>query len=604
MSGETSVRVTRMVVSSNTEELQVPSLLDRRWKEIKTAIFNLSKFYTKEDLVLELIKLRERHTSAPTLNEITNFTGFDIAIHSVMGWTWDQVKENRSIEFDASEIGKLGAELMVVHMLKESIRHGLLSWEDNVLKETERGEIHFNALNSFNVDITGSRMDIVRKRFSQGRLNKTQRRMDPVNRIPSAKRLYWDNSILMLLRAPLPFYRSMQLLSPQDQEYLLKFHSKLISITESKTDGILKVRLKKDAIATRILKNLVPDENSDDRRPKFVCCMLTKSNEKGKVEFTIGIGALTMFIMFLLGFNREHLDEKARRAEIAVKDIIEHSGYFRVVESNTVVTEDNGEVITEIDLIAQSKINPEDWVTFEVKDFSFWKGWIFGSGSEMRKEYYIKAEQKIEVKENFIKQKHECEKITSAIVTSIPEPINQIGNVKLVYLSDLSEFLAKMAKVEHSPRKKHLGSNFLIRYFERLQSDAFHADELSQKITEIKIEAQKIKEEMDLLKAEYDKIRDTYKMLTSEQETLVIEEKLTRKRLVKDTGERHYAIEKELEDVRAKLTKSKRDKKIKADILRAHKEKYQNKLNEYRKLEESASRVEKTRDRYLSPRLF
>ncbi|MHA2100055.1 MAG: hypothetical protein ACW99A_15375, partial [Candidatus Kariarchaeaceae archaeon] len=226
-------------------ELNQPLLLDRRWKEIKTAMFNLVKFHQKVDLVIELIRLREKYTSAPTLSEITNFTGFDVAIHTVNNWDWEQLNDNRSIEFDANEIGKFGAELMVVHTLRESLKYNLLDWDGKKLEETEIGKLHFSALNSFNVDITGSRIDIARKRFSQGRLNKQQRKMDPINRIPSVKRLYWDNSILMLLRSPLPFYKAMQNFTEGEREYLIKLHSQLISKTENQTMGVIRVRLKK-----------------------------------------------------------------------------------------------------------------------------------------------------------------------------------------------------------------------------------------------------------------------------------------------------------------------------------------------------------------------
>ncbi len=584
-------------------ELNQPSLLDRRWRDVKTSMFNLVKYHSKNDLVLELIKLREKYTSAPTLSEITNFTGFDVAIHTVNNWTWNQIEENRSIEFDANEIGKYGAELMVVHTLRESLRNGLLNWNGQELSETERGILHFSALNSFNVDITGSRIDIAKKRFSQGRLNKQQRKMDPINRIPSVKRLYWDNSILMLLRSPLPFYKAMQNFSDKERGYLLKLHSQLIAKTENQTMGVIRVRLNKGSKAATILHKLTTPQRSNDRRPQFVGCIEINLKKHDKVDFKIGIGALTMFVMFLLGFDRDHLDEKANRAETAVKDIIEHFGYYKVIESNVDVIQEAGEVITEIDIIAQSKID-NTWITFEVKDFSFWRGWIWGQGADQRKEYYVKAIEKLSVKEDFICEKYSCNEVTSIIVTSIPEPFSVLEKTQFVYLSDLNETLARLSGTNYTPRKRHQSSNFLVRYFERLHTDYQQSDNLQNPLDEISVEIKSMKNKMQSQKDEYDSVRQTYQMLISEHDTLKLEEKLISKRIIKDTGEKHYHLESELGDTRAKISRSNKNINIRAEILRDLKLKYQQSLQALKKTEKEKEKIGKSRERLLNSRLF
>lgn len=584
-------------------ELILPSLLDRRWRDIKTGIFNLVKYHSKVDLVLELIKLRERYTSAPTLSEITNFTGFDVAIHTVNNWTWNRIDENRSIEFDANEIGKYGAELMVVHTLRESLRNNLLDWDGNKLSETERGTLHFSALNSFNVDITGSRIDIAKKRFSQGRLNKQQRKMDPINRIPSVKRLYWDNSILMLLRSPLPFYKAMQNFTDKEREYLLKLHSQLITKTENQSMGVIRVRLKKGSKAANILHKLTTPQRSNDRRPQFVGCVEVSLKNKEKVDFKIGIGALTMFVMFLLGFDRDHLDEKAKRAETAVKDIIEHFGYYKVIESNVDVIQEAGEVITEIDIIAQSKLD-NTWITFEVKDFSFWRGWIWGQGADQRKEYYVKAIEKLEVKEEFICKKYSCKEVTSIIVTSIPEPFSMLEKTQFVYLSDLNETLARLSGTKYTPRKRHQSSNFLIRYFERLHTDYSQSDNLQKPLNDISIEINELREKMLDQKDEYDGVRQTYQMLISEHDTLKLEEKLISKRIIKDTGEKHYHLESELNETRTKISRSNKNINIRAEILRDLKLNYQQSFQALKKIEKEKEKIGKSRERLLNSRLF
>jgi hypothetical protein len=396
----------------------------------------------------------------------------------------------------------------------------------------------------------------------------------------------------------------MQNFTEKEREYLIKLHSQLISKTENQTMGLIRVRLKKSSKAAEILRKLTTPKRSNDRRPQFVGCVeVNLVNIKDKVDFKIGIGALTMFVMFLLGFDKDHLDEKAKRAEVAVKDIIEHFGYYKVIESNVDVIQEEGEVITEIDIIAQSKID-NTWVTFEVKDFSFWRGWIWGQGADQRKEYYLKAIEKLTVKEEFICQKYSCNEVTSIIVTSIPEPFNKLENVQFVYLSDLNETLAKLSGTNYTPRKKHQSSNFLIRYFERLHSDYRQSDGFDKALNEILSEIDKIRENMNLQKEEYEKVRSTYKMLISEHDTLILEQKLITKRLVKDKGEKHYHLENELNDVKQKIRGSNKNKKIRAEILRELKSKYQQSLLELKKKEKEEERIEKTRERLLNSRLF
>jgi hypothetical protein len=368
--------------------------------------------------------------------------------------------------------------------------------------------------------------------------------------------------------------------------------------------GVIRVRLKKTSKAAGILRKLTTPKRSNDRRPQFVSCVeVNLVNIKEKVDFKIGIGALTMFVMFLLGFDKDHLDEKAQRAEIAVKDIIEHFGYYKVVESNVDVIQEEGEVITEIDIIAQSKID-NTWVTFEVKDFSFWRGWIWGQGADQRKEYYFKAIEKLSIKEDFICEKYSCNEVTSIIVTSIPEPFTKLENVQFVYLSDLNEILAKLSGKNYTPRKKHQSSNFLIRYFERLHADYRQSDELQGPLQEILKGIEKIKDLMHSQKDEYEKVRSTYKMLISEHDTLILEQKLITKRLVKDKGEKHYHLESELNEVKQKINRSNKNKKIRAEILRDLKSKYQQSLLELKKIEKEEEKIEKTKERLLNSRLF
>jgi hypothetical protein len=585
--------------------LEFPLLLDRRWREIKTSMYKLVQHHSRDDLLQALLQLRESHTTAPTLSEITYFTGYDVAIHTMQRWDWEVQSKNLNLEADAQEIGKYGAELMVVHTIRESIRNELLVWDGQELQETPRGIKHFQTINAFNVEITGSRMDVARKRFSQGRLSKQQRTMDPINKLSSVKRLYWENSILMLLRAPLPFYRAMQILSTKQRDHLIDLHSKIIAKYDKQLSKLITIRIRKDTQVAKVLQKLIPPSDKSDRRPRFVACLSVPDDDQTeKIKYQIGLGALTMFTMFLLGFERENLDEKADRAEKAVCEVIEASGYWTVIESNTEVVHAGGEVVTEIDIIAQSKVEPNRWITFEVKDFSFWRGWIWARGANNRKEYYIKAINKIPVKEEFIRKKHACEDLISIIVTSVPETFDALDDIKIIYLSDLSEELAKMTNHQYTPRKRHTSSNFLIRYFERLQKDYSNADLLQLPIKDLESQVLELKEELIGCKNDYEQVRGTYQMIISEYDTLQVSKKLASKRLVKDSGEKHYQLEEELERIKKMLSKTHREKMLKANILRDLKESYNSVLKKVKSKENEILKEEKSVERLLSARLF
>ena len=596
-------RLLGLELPSDSEVLGYPSLLERRWKEIKTAIFNLAQNHQKNELILALLKLRERYTSGLTLTEITYFTGFDVAIHTLQRWNWTVSANTLPLDVDALDVGKYGAELMIIHTIKESLKNGMLSWDEAIL-ETEIGKVHFQALNSFNIDITGSRSDIAKKRYSQDRTNKHRKKMDPVYKLPSVRRLYAENSMLMLVRAPLPFYFAMNKLTISDRKYLTKLYSKLISRTAKNQDGVVRVRLKQGSNAVRILRKLQPAIKSEYRRPHFIACLELNKLGPDKIEYAIPLGALSMFMTFLQSMDKDHLKEKAVRAESAVKDVIEYSGLWQVVESNAEIKKSEKEVITEIDLIAKSLKHENKWLNVEVKDFSFWKGWIFGQGADMRKNYYLGAIKKIYIKENYIREHYAAEEINSIIVTSIPEPHMELDSVQLVYMSDLPEYLSKAAGINYSSRKRHSSSNFLIRYFERLTSDYENADAMNQPIEILQSSMGSFRDKLDTYKDEYENARSTLKMINFEYEALIKQDKLTRKRLILDTGERHYQIEDELAVVKENLNKSKRNKKIRLKILIDLKTKYTLLLGDYKKKEIELNRLTHSKERLLASRLY
>ncbi len=580
-------------------DLVFPPLLERRWKYLKTEMHRICINHAKKDLIRALISEREHHTSAPTLSEITKLTGFDVAIHTIQNWEWNP-KNQGNLEIDAKYIGEVGAELMVLHAIRESIKNDLVDVIDGELVLTEMGKRHFDTVNSFNVDITGNRIDIAKKRFSTSRMNKTQREMDPINKLRSVRRLYWENSIIMLLRAPLPFYRAMKLLTKKEIEVVIEMLNKLTEKKNQHTSELKKVRVPVNSKVFKVLKKLTP-EKGEDRRPKFVTGILEEV-QNDKAEFSIGVGALTMFVMFLQGFKREQLDEKARRAEQAVKDVIEYADFWEVVDTNTEIIDEGGETVTEIDIIARSKKDPDQWVHCEVKDFSYWRGWIFGQNIGIRKQYYEKAVEKLPVKEEYIKNKYQCNKINSFIVTSIPEAFESINGVSLVYLSDLNEVLASLNKRNFTPRRKYSSQNFLIRYYRRLKNDYETANEVNKKIINLKEKYRELKTEYNKIKKKFDEKKAIFDKLLSSRNTLQVSKKFTTKRLVKDDGTKHYQIEEELKKIKHDLQKVNREIVVCQENLKGIKLELKDKKNKLEKINTELGKLQQKQERLLAPR--
>ncbi len=591
--------------TKTTFENYIPTVLVNRWNELRKKLYDLASNHNKDELISNLFGLREKHTAVPTLSVITKFTGFDVAIHRISKWRW-KAKKKGNLQSDSELIGLIGAELMVIHAIAESVKHGLFEIRGDDIYETIEGKKHFDTVNSYNVEVTGSRMDVARKRFSIERQTKSNRELDPKYRIPSVRRLYWDNTILMILRSPLTFYRAMKKLDEEEQKKLIDFHNKLMQKTENHRSGVKIVRVPRKAKIVRILDRLMVNPKNDDSRPQFYAGTRRKSSNPDRVEYEIGIGALTMFIIFLSGFNQDHLNEKAFRAEEAVRDIIESSGYWVVVDTNSEITSEDGEALTEIDIVAKSKNPLEDgehaWVHCEVKDYSYWQGWIFGQSISNRRQYFEKAVDKLPIKEKFIREKHNCKNLTSIIITSVPEVFDEVKGTKLVYLTDLFKTLAELENRKYTPFKNNSGGNFFLRYYGRYIKDLEQAEKIREKLRVSKRRTKELKSELKSLRKSFDELKIVLTNVESSIGTIKVSEKLAKKRLVRDDGTRHFQLEEDVRSIQNDLRlKEKEYKRIKLELLRkkdAYKECKKFIENEERKMKNYQTQI----SRLLAPR--
>ena len=197
-----------------------------------------------------------------------------------------------------------------------------------------------------------------------------------------------------------------------------------------------------------------------------------------------------------------------------------------------------------------------------------------GYGGDYRKEYYEKAVGKLPFKEKFIMKTHNLKDLKSIIVTSIPESYHEVNGVSLIYISDLIEFLEKILGNEYVKRKQYSGSNYLVRYFDRLFLDYSKLDQLLNEVDKLRNDISKIEIEVNHVKKEYDSIRDTYEILVSEYSTLDVTEKLAKKRLLMDKGENHYELEDNLKSIKISKNKVIRERNMKAKVLHELRDKY------------------------------
>ena len=512
----------------------LPENLKNRWIFIRNEIGQLAKLYKKEDLIRALIRRREDYTNSPTLSEIMKFSGIDIAIHRISNWEW---KPNSGSNFDEDVkiIALLGAELTILYTIGECIRNNLIEYKNHELLETEMGSRHFCAINSFNIYATGTREDIAKHQFRINRMSKNAKNNRNLN-IPVARQLFFQNTMLMLLRTPLPFYKTRSKLTVSQTKYLLQIYERVAAEASQKNNSVQIVKFPTNSEIENLFKALTPDSTNEGRVPSFYLGIECAENQgkssakitpsKDKIKFEIGVGSFSYFATFLLGFDRETLTEKSKSAELAVRRVFEENGHFEIVDTNTDIECDKRKLpITEIDIIAKSKV-PIDgehlWIHCEVKDYSYWKGWLFGQGIPVRRSYFLKAVSKLSVKEDFIKKKYSCSKVKSVIVTTIREVFDEINDIPIIDINALGYKLSELVNSKRTRTRTPPHSNYFIKYYNKLQSDLTSSNKINEEISELMKQLTSQAKKLKKIKSEYDQKCEHFKKLeTSKKNNFV-----------------------------------------------------------------------------------
>ncbi len=522
----------------------IEDILTRRWKYVKTQIYKLASDYSKKKIIKELVKQREEFTSQVRLPLIMMFSGCDVAIHTLLRWDeWTpQPKHGLPISIAARDIATFGTELVLIHTLRQALKNGLFREENGKLITTSRGEKHFSRLHSFDVKVSGTTLDVARmqwrkKRRKHAMYRKGYRSFWEIP--PSVIELHTRNAFLMFLRSPIPFYRSMAMLSPEEIEALVKFSQKLRDMAEETTShsGLYVVKLKKESIIAKALMTLSNVNLQRIEQPAHLVA-LYEGEENNKKIFVIGLEAFSLFTTFLESFDLEALEDKAHLAEEAVKDIIEMSNTWEIVNMRYEVVENEGEedkVITEIDIIAKKIDEPSTYILIEVKDYSFWGGWIYG-GSERKRTYYKEAAKKMELRKKIIAEEFNAKKVYSLFVSSVPEPFAEISGIPVVFIEDLSTILAELSgNPEDIESERQRPTNFLLKYYESLISFINKSESIDTEIQRKKKKKHELFKKKKKYEQKVNELNTKAQTIKSELRVLLARKKLLKKKRAQTT---------------------------------------------------------------------
>ena len=525
--------VGQLVSNKNAQEI-----LEDRWKYVKTRIYQLASEYAKRELIKELIKIREEFTTQIRLPAIIMLSGCDVVLHTILRWEDWKPQPSRGLPINRAtrELAILGSELVLIHTLRQAIKNHLFEEIDGELRPTERGERHFSRVHSFDVKVAGTALDVARLQWRKKRQRRTHYRKGFHDwDIPlSVLELHRRNAFLMFLRSPVTFYRSMTMLTPEQIEALIRLSHKLREMAEISTahGTLFRLKLKIHSSIAKALYAL-SDVNLKRIEQPAHQVSIYEGEDQGKVVFLIGLEAFMLFTTFLESFDLEELEDKARLAEEAVRDIIEESPLWDIVNTRYEVVENEGDddrVITEIDMIARSTENPEKYILIEVKDYSFWAGWIFG-GSERKRNYYEKAVEKMELRKDHIRKEFGAKEVLSLFVSSVPEPFQEINDIPVVFVEDLPQILEELGKqYKAEAKERQKPTNFLFKYYQSLLRFLHDAEKIEQEIKEKKSRLRSVQNEKHRMEKEVQTLTEVANSLKSELRTLLTRKQILKKR--------------------------------------------------------------------------
>jgi hypothetical protein len=250
-----------------------------------------------------------------------------------------------------------------------------------------------------------------------------------------------QNRIILATRSINDFYYTMMKIDPRKIEILLSW---VFSVEED--DEIVSIMVPVDSDIGYLM--YVLSDAFATSEPNYHGTVITtcKGIEGNAVIYDVCLSAAKVFAFFLRSYIDEEQKRKAMIAEQAIQDLVREDPIWKVVEQNIEIASIDGTPITEIDILIENSRNSGYFLLVEVKDYSFWKHWIHGGGIVSREKYYKKAAEKLQTKEQFIKETHEYHTIEKVIVSSIPEIWDRIDEIEIIEMMRFREYLKAKRK--------------------------------------------------------------------------------------------------------------------------------------------------------------
>ncbi len=327
------------------------------------------------------------------------------------------------------------AETMVMNnMALKAMENGLVELSGKTVVETELGRELCSRIAQFDKQVTYSRDDAIRERFRKQRRGK--KRSDSI--ISTIRTM---NLVLLMVRSIHDLFGALKQLTEHERLVVIAldrmiYHQKLSSSVVELATGSMEARVAEKLSLHGFL-------NSSGRIGSVFFVKRDENSER--VTFKVFKSNLWALAVLLQGYHDMSQKLKATYAESLAKLIAHRSKHWKVIGQNLEIPreagrEDEGDTETEIDLIIMN-CDKNDALVVEVKDFAFWKDFLLGSGIEQRRQNYESAAKKLEIKLAWAADVFGLSKVAPVVVTTIPEPFDEVADVPLVYLGHFTAFL-------------------------------------------------------------------------------------------------------------------------------------------------------------------
>ena len=326
------------------------------------------------------------------------------------------------------------------------------------------------------------------------------------------------NEILMIYRSLGDLYQGYHTIS---DAHLTFFRQVLEQLRGART--VKKINIPKSSRSLSIALQYSPsvqssnDPNIDDEEfnspddktnfPTLIGFLKLDESEE-KISFRVFPRNLDALIFLCETYESTSTNLKALYAESLISSIIETLPKWDVVGKNVEVPRKEGincvcitdntkcdcgpKILTEIDLIVVHH-ELDLCVVVEVKDYSYWKGYINGEKFDSRQLNYSEAAKKMTVKQDWVSENYDFHLVEPVIVTTLPEAFSEIDDVPIIFSRYFCEFLKQRAKQKDMQEIRVSNYQYpQIGYLDCYQKAIASSEKVKKAQKDIKMEIQEI----------------------------------------------------------------------------------------------------------------